>query len=329
MEEVHSEKDTGEDGDNAFSAWRGQRRFSADPANVTTNSLETSFGRHNDTLPAALHWTVRPLPMRPGRRCNRMPRKGDAQPNQPVTVANSAFSAAIRRDEADRASRDDNRHFKNLPGMYFRPAFRRNFGLHAGSTSEYFFFAGISDIGVDQRQNDIKVLNMFRTSAATTYLKGSSMVIYAPTIDMEAVGSTSRNRRHGCTIRLRGHFAEDIFISDKVLRLAEDQRADGVKRLSLPIPFTFGQQETSGADDHWRTRICFEEYRQRGNKDDRAQYFQEEETPNLDRSYCQRRSLCTSLANRAVFPTSRRNLQAKANIRVQENRASNTSITSN
>ncbi|MNT88139.1 hypothetical protein D3C72_2286460 [compost metagenome] len=32
----------------------------------------------------------------------------------------------------------------------------------------------------------IKVLNMFRTSAATTYF-GSSIVMYAPTIDMDTV----------------------------------------------------------------------------------------------------------------------------------------------
>ncbi|MOA63804.1 hypothetical protein D3C78_1896610 [compost metagenome] len=35
-------------------------------------------------------------------------------------------------------------------------------------------------------ESTIKVLNMFSTSAATTYL-ASSMVMYAPTMDMETV----------------------------------------------------------------------------------------------------------------------------------------------
>ncbi len=63
---------------------------------------------------------------------------------------------------------------------------------------------------------------------------------------------------------------------------------------------------------------------QRGNKDDRAQYFQEEERQNLDRSYRQRRSLSLRWQIRAVFQNFEKPLRIKANIRSSGRTASNT-----
>ncbi len=72
-------------------------------------------------------------------------------------------------------------------------------------------------------------------------------------------------------------------------------------------------------------------YRQRGNKDDRAQYFQEEERQTLIVHTAGRRSLSLRWQIRAVFKHLGGNLyEAKANIRgFRKNEGSNTSITSN
>ncbi|QUI98231.1 hypothetical protein KCP74_13205 [Salmonella enterica subsp. enterica] len=94
-----------------------------------------------------------------------------------------------------------------------------------------------------------------------------------------------------CTCGLRDILPRMVFISDKVQIGRRIKGADGVKDSSLPHTVYFGQQKTNSADDHWQNADMPKNTDQRGNKDDLGTILSGRRTPNLDRSYCQRRSL--------------------------------------
>lgn len=138
------------------------------------------------------------------------------------------------------------------------------------------FFAGINAVRVDQRQHD-------KGAEHVQYQRRNNVLrLQHGHVRADDRHGNGRHRRcsHGVHTVAR-HFAENIFIGDKVLGLTQDQRADGVEGFQLAHTVHFGKQVTNCADDNRQHTDMLKDTDQGGDKDDRAQHFQEEKCQAL------------------------------------------------
>ncbi|EHC47611.1 hypothetical protein LTSEGIV_3424 [Salmonella enterica subsp. enterica serovar Give str. S5-487] len=300
-----------EDGDNAFSAWR-EGRGDFLQIHHRHEFVGNQFGRHDTSYLQRFTGRYAHYPCDRVEDVTQNALEGDAVTEPTGNRCEQRVQRRDQRDEADQHRRDDNRHFKtcqNVLAQHFEETLAFMQVRHLN-----IFFAGINGIGVDQRQYD--------KGAEHVQNQRCDHIFRVQHGHIRAHNRHGNGRHRRCSHGVHavtGHFAEDIFISDKVLRLAEDQRADGVKRFQFAHTVYFGQQETNSADDHWQNTDMLKNTDQRGNKDDRAQYFQEEE----------RQTLIVHTAEDEVCPFVGKSEQffkhlgetfyeAKANIRIQE-----------
>ena len=95
-------------------------------------------------------------------------------------------------------------------------------------------------------------------------------------IDHRHVGTDDGHgyRRHGGGCHgvhaTRRDIADDALVGDKVFRLAEYQRADGVERFQFAHAVNLGQQGADQTDNQRQNAEMLQNTDQRGNKDNRA-----------------------------------------------------------
>ncbi len=178
----------------------------------------------------------------PGRRCCSQ------------TASHGGKQCVQRGDQGDKADSIAATIMATLkPARMYSPSIRRSSDLRAGWTSGCFLHWHHT-VRVDQRQHD-KGAEHVQYQAATTYF-GSSMVMYAPTMDIERWTSPLLP---WCTYDC-GRFCRDVFIGNKVFRLTQNQGADGVKDSSLPMPLTLESRKPIARISP-ATRECAGEYR--------------------------------------------------------------------
>ncbi|MNY08422.1 hypothetical protein D3C86_1412770 [compost metagenome] len=90
-----------------------------------------------------------------------------------------------------------------------------------------------------------------------------------------------RNGRHRCGRHSeqasRGEIAQHAFVSNKVFRLAQNQRTDGVKGFQLPHTIHFGQQRADDANKNRQNSPVLENTNQGRDENNRAEYAKENE----------------------------------------------------
>ncbi len=117
------------------------------------------------------------------------------------------------------------------PARMYSPSISKKLDLRAGWTSEYFLHWHQHGKG-DQRQHDKGAEHVQYQRRNDDF--GSSMVMYAPTMDIDTVDIPLLP---WCTYDC-GRFCRGYLYSNKVFRLTQNQGADGVKGFQLPMPLT-------------------------------------------------------------------------------------------
>ncbi|MNP38004.1 hypothetical protein D3C76_1314860 [compost metagenome] len=136
-------------------------------------------------------------------------------------------------DEADQHRSNDDRHFEacqNVFTQHFEEALAFVQVRHLN-----VFFAGVNTVRVDQRQND-KGAEHVQNQRGDHVFWFQHCHVCAHDRHGNSRHCGSRHGVHAVT----GHFAEDIFIRDKVLRLTQNQGADCVERFQFTHAVHFG-----------------------------------------------------------------------------------------
>ncbi len=178
----------------------------------------------------------------PGRRCCSQ------------TSQNGGKQCVQRGDQGDKANQHRATIMATLkPARMYSPSISKSSDLRAGWTSGCFLHWHQHG-RIDQRQHD-KGAEHVQYQRSKTYF-GSSMVMYAPTMDIDTVALPWQP---WCTYDY-GRFCRGYLIGNKVFRLTQNQGADGVKGFSLPMPLTLESRKPI-ARMITATRECAGEYR--------------------------------------------------------------------
>lgn len=226
------------------------------------------FGRHDA---ARLQGFFRRDADQPGQRIEHVAEdllEADAEHRREQRI-----DGGDQRDKADQHRRDDHRNLEagqNVLAQHFEEA------LIFMQFVQLQLRLVFNLIRVDDRQDD----------EGAEHIKDQRRH-HVLRVDHRHVGADDgeRNRRHGG----RGHgvhaarrdIADDAFIGDKVLRLPQHQRADGVERFQLAHAVDLGQQGADQADDQRQDAEMLQNADQGGNKDDRAQNAEEDERQTI------------------------------------------------